>query len=58
MQTPTIGWTERHVEDLEKVFPELVGNHDVNALLVSAGRREVIQYIKNMILSNKRVVHD
>lgn len=58
MQKPTVGWTDRHIEDLEKVFPELVGNQNVNELLVSAGRREVIQYIRNMVLNNRKVLHD
>lgn len=58
MDIPTIGWTEKHLEDLERMFPEPSYDGDTNKLLVRTGQREVIQYIRNMIKRGERRVHD
>lgn len=55
---PTVGWTQAHLDDLERMFPEIPYSGDVNELLVQSGKREVISVIANIVRSNKKPVHD
>ncbi len=48
-------WRPEHIEHLEKMFPELIDETDVNKLLVNQGARKVIFYMKAM-MKNKGYV--
>ncbi len=43
---PTVRWTQQHLEQLQKAFPELLYESDVNKLLVGSGARAVVHYVK------------
>lgn len=51
-----VRWNIEQVKQLEQAFPELTGSTDANALLVNAGRREVILYIRNA-MRNQQPTH-
>ena len=44
-----VRWSREHLRILEEAFPELTGSTDANALLVNAGRREVVLYVKSRL---------
>lgn len=56
-QVPTVAWTERHLEELEKMFPELVDTIDSNKLLVNNGKRTVVAYVRQQV-KNRRTLYD
>lgn len=47
-----VKWNSEQLKQLEQAFPELTGTTDANALLVNAGRREVVLYIRNAMRSS------
>lgn len=57
-QKPNVGFTSQHIEYLEKHFPELVDETDVNRLLVNSGKRSVIKFIGNLVRTNGKPVLD
>lgn len=44
-----VKWNSEQVKQLELTFPELTGTSNANDLLVNAGRREVVLYIKSQL---------
>lgn len=56
MTKPTIGFTKEHLNYLEKIYPEITNETDVNTLLINSGKRAVIQHIRYLVEHNKKVV--
>lgn len=54
---PTVAWTEKHLEELERVYPELVDETDTNKLLLNCGKRSVVEYVRNQV-RKKRYLHE
>lgn len=44
-----VKWNSEQLKQLEHAFPELTGTSNANDLLVNAGRREVVLYIRHCI---------
>ena len=57
MRIPTVAWTERHLEELDRVFPELLDNSNTNDLILNTGKRTVVDYVRQQVMKN-RVLHD
>lgn len=47
-------WTQKHLEELERIFPEEVGCTDVNKLLVNSGVRQVVHQVRMLVEHTKR----
>lgn len=45
------------LEELEKAFPEVVNTQDTNELLVNAGKRTVVHYVRSLIKQQETKVH-
>ena len=43
---PPVRWTQQHIDQLERAFPELLNESDATKLLVSSGARAVVHYVK------------
>ena len=43
---PPVRWTQQHIDQLERAFPELLNESDATKLLVSSGSRAVVHYVK------------
>lgn len=48
-----VKWNSEQLKQLEKAFPELTGTTNANELLVNAGRREVVLYIRHCMQSQQ-----
>jgi Flp pilus assembly protein TadG len=46
-----VRWNTAQLKQLEDAFPELTGTTDANTLLVNAGRREVVLFVKGLLLN-------
>lgn len=44
-----VKWTAQHLEELEKVFPEITDTVCTNTLIQNAGKRKVVNYVKYLI---------
>jgi hypothetical protein len=44
--TQPVRWTQQHIDQLERAFPELLSESDATKLLVSSGSRAVVHYVK------------
>ena len=42
-----VKWNSEQLKQLEQAFPELTGTTNANELLVNAGRREVVLYVRH-----------
>lgn len=42
-------WTPAHLEEIDRVFPEMLTYESTNDLLVNLGKRMVVQYIKDKV---------
>ena len=49
MKRMAVKWNSEQVKQLELTFPELTCTSNANDLLVNAGRREVVLYIKSQL---------
>jgi hypothetical protein len=56
MREPKVGFTRQHLEYLDKQFPELTDETDVNKLLVNSGKRAVVKYIEQLVTTNAKPV--
>lgn len=49
-----VKWTKGHLQELEKAFPELLDTSDVNKLILSTGKRTVVDYVKVQLLHQEK----
>jgi hypothetical protein len=49
MTIDTVRWTQAHLDALEGSFPERVDESDTSKLLISAGSRAVVLWVKARI---------
>lgn len=43
-------WTPAHLEEINRVFPEVLTYKDTNELIENIGKRKVVQYIKDKVI--------
>lgn len=49
-----VKWNREQLRQLEEAFPELTGTSNPNDLLVNAGRREVVLYIRKQLQTQQQ----
>ena len=49
-----VKWTQAHLVELEKNFPELLDSSNTNELILSTGKRTVVDYVRNRILHQEK----
>jgi len=54
-----VKWTQGHLDELNKVFPEVFDNAEPNELLLNSGKRTVVNYVRQQLRgSSHKVQHD
>ena len=54
-----VKWTQGHLDELNKVFPEVIDNAEPNELLLNSGKRTVVNYVRQQLrFSSHKVQHD
>ena len=48
-------WSKQHLDELEKLFPESLGEKDVNELLMNSGKRVVVNHVRQRYTSAAKV---
>lgn len=52
-------WTQAHVDELERTFPELTDETSTDKLLLNCGKRTVVLYVQGKLLAQqKKVTND
>lgn len=49
-----VKWSQAHLQELEKNFPELLDTSNTNELILNTGKRTVVNYVKNKILHQEK----
>lgn len=57
MRVPTVAWTDKHLEELDRIFPEVLNTSNINDILVNIGKRQVVDYIRQQV-KQKRNIHE
>lgn len=39
-------WSKQHLDELERIFPEIVGEKDTTELLLNSGKRVVVNHVR------------
>lgn len=42
-------WTPMHIEDLEREFPEITNESDINKILINLGKRAVVKFYRDKV---------
>lgn len=42
-------WTPMHVEELEREFPEITNESDMNKILINIGKRTVVKFYRDKV---------